>query len=254
VLDINNHSIADIINPNGDSRFFIICEHASNHIPSQYQQLGLNRQQINLHIGWDIGARAVAEKLASILNAPLVLQSQSRLLYDCNRPTSAKSAIPEISESTTIPGNLNLSSAQKQARADAIYYPFHQSISDLLDRRQAKINSLIVTIHSFTPIYNGVERSLDLGIINDQDEPWAKQLTKAAQANSHLTVKLNQPYSASDGATHTLQLHGCQRQLPCVMMEIKNNLITSQRGQEKFAKLLAQLLQENLPNEFPVSI
>ncbi len=248
MLDINNHSIADIINPNGDSRFFIICEHASNHIPSQYRQLGLNNEQINLHIGWDIGARAVAEKLAKILNAPLVLQSHSRLLYDCNRPPSAKSAIPEVSESTTIPGNLNLSSAQKQARADTIYYPFHQSISDLLDKRQEKINSLIVTIHSFNPIYNGVERPLDLGIINDQNEPWAKQLTIAAQANNQLTVELNQPYSASDGVTHTLQLHGRHRQLPNVMIEVKNNLIVSRRGQEKFAIILAQLLQENLPN------
>jgi predicted N-formylglutamate amidohydrolase len=247
VLDINNKSVADLVNVHGDSRYFIICEHASKNIPDRYNKLGLSDADINRHIGWDIGAQGVAEHLSKLLNAPLVLQTQSRLLYDCNRPPCANSAIPKVTEQTPVPGNNNLSDEQIQARADDIYYPFHQSISDLLDNRSANLNSIIVTIHSFNPIYNGQERSLDIGIINDENLDWAQDLTTAAQQFTDISVKLNEPYSATDGVTHTLQLHGRDRQLHNVMIEIKNNLIDSEDGQLEFAKILAKLLQENLP-------
>ena len=88
---------------------------------------------------------------------------------------------------------------------------------------------------------------MDIGIINDQDLAWAQALTASAQNIQNISVKLNEPYSAKDGVTHTLQLHGRDRQLNNVMIEIKNNLITDHEGQLKFAKILAKLLLENLP-------
>jgi predicted N-formylglutamate amidohydrolase len=208
----------------------------------------LKQHQIDRHIGWDIGAQGVCEHLSRLLNAPLVLQTHSRLLYDCNRPPTAKSAIIEFSEDTPIPGNQQLSAIQKQARANEIYYPFHRTITDLLDKRSHHIDSIIVTIHSFNPIYKGLDRALDIGIINDLDSTWAANLTRAAQANKQLIVKLNEPYSAADGVTHTLQLHGRNRQLANVMIEINNALITKDQGQGEFASILASLLNNNKPN------
>ncbi|MEH6445599.1 MAG: N-formylglutamate amidohydrolase [Oceanospirillaceae bacterium] len=247
MLDTNNNSIADIINAQGDSRYVIICEHASKHIPDSYQNLGLSDAQVSRHIGWDIGAQDVALHLSTLLNAPLILQTRSRLLYDCNRPPSEASAIPQRSEATDIPGNLNLTAAQTDARAQDIYYPFHNSVRQLLDNRQNDIDSIIVTIHSFNPIYNGKERHLDIGLINDLDPSWAHTLTSAAQQMSDLVFRQNEPYSAADGVVHTLELHGRNRSLPNVMIEIKNNLIESGSEQLKIASLLARLLQENAP-------
>lgn len=242
--------IANIINPDGPSRFFLICEHASHFIPAKYQNLGLSQNEIERHIGWDIGAQAMAIEMSKQLNAPLVLQTQSRLLYDCNRPPSAKSAIPQVSESTVIIGNCDLNGQQRKARADDIYYPFHNSISKLLDKRAAEIDSVIVTLHSFNPTYKGQTRSLDIGFINDQDASWSRQLTLCANAqHDQLNVAQNEPYSAADDVTHTLALHGTERQLPNVMIEVKNSLIDHEAGQIEFATLLAQLLKTNLPSD-----
>ena len=242
--EINQQNIANIINAQGTSPFVLICEHASHYIPTNFNNLGLTEQQITSHIGWDIGAQALSEQLSALLNAPLILQTYSRLLYDCNRPVTELSAIPEKSEETIIPGNCNLSSIEKEARARDYYYPFHRSVSQFLDEREA---SIIVTIHSFNPIYRGIERTVDIGIINDIDPTWAASLTAAAQQTPNIEVAQNQPYSAADGVTHTLQLHGRDRSIDNVMIEVKNNLIDCATGQQYFAKLLNNLLRENHP-------
>ncbi|MGB1238041.1 MAG: N-formylglutamate amidohydrolase [Pseudomonadales bacterium] len=239
--DKNNNSVAQVINPQGRAKFTLICEHASNHIPEQYNNLGLPREALDRHIAWDIGAEAVARALSQHLDAPLILQTQSRLLYDCNRPPSAQDAIPALSETTKIPGNENLSTQARAQRADDIYYPFHRAISTLLDQRG---ESIIVTIHSFTPSYRGEYRGVDIGIINDTDARWAQALTEIAQRQSDYNVRLNEPYSAADGVTHTLQLHGTARGNSNVMIEIKNTLISTPPGQQAFAQLLATMLEE----------
>ena len=86
-----------------------------------------------------------------------------------------------------------------------------------------------------------------MGIIHDLDIAWAKKLTTAAQSIKDVRTLLNEPYSAADEVTHTLQLHGTNRSLPNVMIEIKNNVIDSSAGQQKYADLLKQLLQQNPP-------
>jgi len=247
VTDIKGSKVAKIINQQGDSSFFIICEHASKHIPDGYKNLGLTNIEIEQHIAWDIGAEQLARNLAEILNAPLVLQTQSRLLYDCNRPPSADSAIVQVSDDTSIPGNLNLSASEKSARANDIYYPFHRIISQLLDQRASNLRNIIVTIHSFNPILHQVQRELDIGFINAEDSSWAEKLVVAGQQlHTELSIEQNQPYSAADGVTHTLELHGSARHLENVMIEVKNSLISDVSGQRKFAKILATLLQANL--------
>ncbi|MCJ8300368.1 MAG: N-formylglutamate amidohydrolase [Pseudomonadales bacterium] len=244
--DIKGSKVAKIINRHGDSPFFIICEHASSHIPDCYKNLGLTGEQVQRHIGWDIGAEQLARNLALILNAPLVLQTHSRLLYDCNRPPSAASAIVQMSDGTEIPGNKNLSASEKRDRADDIYVPFHRSITELLDQRATKSRNIIVTIHSFNPILQGVQRQLDIGFINAADPSWAETLAAAGQQYTELSIKQNQPYSSADGVTHTLEIHGSARDIENVMIEVKNTLISDAKGQRKFATILADLLRANL--------
>jgi len=70
----------------GRSSFFLTCDHAGALVPRKLHSLGVSTEDLRRHIAWDIGAAAVAVKLAARLAAFLILQTYSRLVIDCNRP------------------------------------------------------------------------------------------------------------------------------------------------------------------------
>ena len=124
-----------LVNETGASPYVLVCEHASNRVPKQLGNLGLSAEDLQRHIAWDIGAEGVSRLLSRLLDAPLVLQRYSRLAYDCNRPPDSAGAMPEMSETTPIPGNKDLSAADKLARVEAIYRPFHERLAAHAGRR-----------------------------------------------------------------------------------------------------------------------
>jgi predicted N-formylglutamate amidohydrolase len=236
---------AVVVNGKARSRFFVVCEHASRKIPAALGDLGLDRRHLASHIAWDIGAERVARGLAKRLGAPLVLQRYSRLVYDCNRPPEAESSIPAKSEATRIPGNEGLSARDRKARADELYFPFHNKVGEMLDQRIGEgLAPLFVTVHSFTPVYFGVERKVDLGVVHDADDRYANAVLAVAGADPERIVLRNEPYGPQDGVTHTLNVHCPQRGLANVMLEIRNDLITGKAGQDAWADYLAGVLVE----------
>ena len=120
----------ELWNPDGAGEFVIVCEHAANAVPAEFAGLGLTPELLASHIAWDPGAREVARAMAERLDAPLVAQRVSRLLYDCNRPPDAESAVPEVSEVHPIPGNQGLSAEAKAARAARFYAPFREALAE----------------------------------------------------------------------------------------------------------------------------
>ena len=225
------------VNAEGRSPFVLICEHASNTIPKALGTLGLPESGLTRHIAWDIGAEKVARLLSRLMDAPLLLQRYSRLAYDCNRPPESPDAIPEVSELTTIPGNKKLSPEDKLARAREIYRPFHDGVSAVLDARAAGgQKSLVVSIHSFTPVYKGKPRSVELGILHDRDTTLSSKLIKSFP---NVDARLNEPYGPKDGVLHTLNLHGFARGLQHAMIEIRNDLVATDRGQDEWAQRLS---------------
>ncbi|MBW3096597.1 N-formylglutamate amidohydrolase [Pseudohoeflea coraliihabitans] len=234
-----------VVRPHGRSDIVLVCEHAGMLLPASVGTLGLPDAVLASHIGWDIGALGLSEKLSARLDAALVMQPYSRLVYDCNRPPEAPSAIPHKSEIYDIPGNEGLSAQERQERATAIYAPFHAAVERLLDERQtAGRASLIVTVHSFTPIYFGARRDGELGILHDADSRLADRLMAAANGLGLSGVRRNYPYSASDGVTHTLQRHGLARGLENAMLEVRNDLIAAPEGQAVWAKRIQALLEQ----------
>ncbi len=226
-----------LINGSGSSSIILVCEHASNRLPKALGTLGLSPEQLQMHIAWDIGAEGVARLLSKLLDAPLALQRYSRLAYDCNRHPESPGAIPEISETTVIPGNKNRSAEQKLQRIRDIYRPFHNGLSDFLDLRATEgRKTAIVTLHSFTRLYKGKERSVELGLLHDRDAMMALQLLKAFP---NIKAALNEPYGPKDGVMHTTALHADARCLHSVMIEIRNDLIVNSRGQEEWAQRLS---------------
>ncbi|MEX1660229.1 N-formylglutamate amidohydrolase [Thioclava sp. 15-R06ZXC-3] len=221
-----------------------VCEHASNAMPAPWGDLGLNEAQRAAHIAWDPGALGVARALAAQLDAPLAAACQSRLIYDLNRPPHHAGAMPARSETFDIPGNQDLSAQDRLTRTDAIYLPFHAELRALIARRLARGTvPVLVTVHSFTPVYFGQSRTVELGVIHDADPALACAVLEEALEQTGLDTRLNEPYSAADGVTHTLALQATPMGLPHVMLELRNDLIADEASQSAMAATLAPVLR-----------
>jgi predicted N-formylglutamate amidohydrolase len=247
VLSESEGDCVAVERPDGSSPVLVICEHASRTLPERFGDLGLSEEALNSHIAWDPGALAVARGLSRNLDATLVYQKFSRLIYDCNRPPESPAAMPAASEIYAIPGNQQLDAAERASRTEALYVPFHQRIRDVLRRRTARgLASVIVTIHSFTPIYDGKQRDVELGILHDADDRLASRMLALVGKAPLYNTQRNQPYGPADGVTHTLQLHGLENGFKNVMIEVRNDLIVDDVGQGVMADYLTGLIQQSL--------
>jgi predicted N-formylglutamate amidohydrolase len=230
-------------NESGDSVFFLTCEHAGRAFPRRLGRLGLPEAETLRHIAWDIGIGAVGRELSLLLNAAVILQTYSRLVIDCNRDPKVPSSIPEISEATEIPGNRSLDEAERAARVDAIFRPYHNAIAAALDRRAAADRaSVLVALHSFTPVFKGVSRPWHVAVLFNRDPRLAHALAVLLRADGSLMVGENEPYRVSDLTDYTVPVHGERRGLPHVEIEIRQDLITDPSGQREWAERLARLL------------
>lgn len=233
---------AQIENPTASGRAIVVCEHASNIFADPFGTLGLTAAQQRTHIAWDPGALGLARALAVALEAPLVTAPLSRLIYDCNRPPDAMGAMAARSEVHEIPGNKGLSAADRLARVNAVYRPFHDALRGLILQRLTDGPApVLVTVHSFTPVYHGQPRAVEFGVIHDADPALALAVVQAAKALP-LVTRLNEPYSAADAVTHTLRLQATPYGLPNVMLEIRNDLIATPAAEQAMAAQLAPVL------------
>ncbi len=234
-------------NPDGRGEVLLVCEHASKRLPERYGTLGLSDEALSSHIAWDPGALAVARLISRQLDAVLIHQRFSRLVYDCNRPPESPAAMPATSEIFRIPENENLSSEERRLRTEAVYLPFQGAISREIEARKGRGQAtVLVTIHSFTPTYHGKKREVEIGILHDEDDRLANAMLNAAADNHVFRVERNEPYGPGDGVTHTLQLQALPAGLLNVMIEIRNDLIVDEVGQGVAADFLSGLLVEGV--------
>jgi predicted N-formylglutamate amidohydrolase len=227
----------------GRSPFIVICDHAGRRLPRSLGTLGLTAQQLASHIAWDIGACDVAQKLGSSLDAFVAWQTYSRLVIDCNRPLSAPDSIAAYSERTFIPGNQNLQSPDVEARTREIFHPYHEQIRVELDRRRNEhLPIILVSVHSFTPVFLDVFRPWHIGILSNRDKRLAEPLLRLLREEGDLVVGCNEPYAASDVSDFSIVHHGENRGIPVVEIEIRQDLITDEAGQNAWAERLARFL------------
>lgn len=233
------------VNAEGRGPFVIVADHASNRIPPHWGDLGLPPSERVRHIAWDPGALAVSLKLTELLDAPLVHSTVSRLVIDCNRDTDAPDLVPKISELTKIPGNAEVDADDLTWRIASAHAPFHAAIDRVLDARMAAgIATILVCMHSFTPTYKGAQRPWPIGLIHATDERYTAALRDALAADApDLNIGWNEPYSALNGVTYTLEHHGDGRGLDATMIEIRNNEILEPHGVAQWADRLARCLE-----------
>src|SRR5262245_37011511 len=224
-------------NEAGQSPFFLTCDHAGRVIPRRLDRLGLPEHETERHIAWDIGIGAVGRQLSRLLDAAVVLQTYSRLVIDCNRDPDLPSSIPEITETTEIPGNPDLGPAARAARVEAIFRPYHDTIAAALDRRTATgRGSALVALHSFTPVYKGVARPWHAAVLYNRDQRLAHSLFRLLSVEHGLVIGDNEPYAVSDLTDYTVPVHAERRGLPYVEIEIRQDLIGEPAGQTAWAE------------------
>jgi predicted N-formylglutamate amidohydrolase len=237
----------EILRLEGSSPFFLTCDHAGSRFPARLGTLGLGAADVERHITYDIGAAGVTRGLSARLDAAAVLQRYSRLVVDCNRATTAHDFIAVESESTAIPGNREVGAAEIAARTREIFTPYHDAIRQALDARAAAGRpTVLVAVHSCTPVYHGVWRPWHVGVLYDRDDRFARIMLDLLSEDGALTIGENQPYELTHDRDYSVPAHGEDRGLLHVELELRQDLIRAPDGQEAWAERLAGVLRRGL--------
>ena len=233
-----------VTNPGRPSPWLLLGDHAGRAIPRSLAGLGLPAGALDLHIALDIGVEALGADLSQRLDATWVRQSYSRLVIDCNRAPEAADSIPVLSDGVTIPGNDNLGPGERQLRRAEIFDPYQSGIAELLDaRRKRGLRTLLVSLHSFTPSLQGVERGVRFGVLHRGDSPCSERMLALLRAAEGDAVGDNEPY-AMDRTDFTIPHHSDERGLDYLELEVRQDLLSAPAGAKRVSRLLAALLEE----------
>tara|TARA_B100001559_G_scaffold8943_1_gene7941 strand:+ start:450 stop:1229 length:780 start_codon:yes stop_codon:yes gene_type:complete len=240
-------------NENKDSNFLIICDHASNKIPSNYDNLGLGKDILDTHIAYDIGAKEVSIHLSNILGCPLIMSDFSRLLIDPNRGIDDPTLVMKISDNRIIEGNRDIcnfnENEEKDYRIEKYYDVYHNKILELINLKKNKKKYLaIISIHSFTPFWQNKKRDIDIGILWDNDYRLPEIFFNFFLKNHReLIIGDNKPYSGRL-KNDTIYKHATMNGLSNILIEIRQDLILEKNSQEFYAELISKPLLINKDN------
>jgi len=230
-------------NASGASDFVLVCDHAGRRIPRRLGRLGLSEQALATHIAWDIGIADTARLLAVKLDALLITQTYSRLVIDANRPIGSPESIVTHSEATPVPGNEALGDAERATRVREIFHPYHERIRAALDQRErAGRKTILVAMHSFTPVFLDRARAWHAGVLYNRDARFARVVLGELRRESHLIVGENEPYAASEATDYTIVVHAEQRGLAHVELELRQDLLIGAVTRDEWVERVARAL------------
>lgn len=223
----------------GTSRAILLCDHAGRAFPQKLNHLGLEEMVLDKHVAWDIGIGATARSLSDFMDAPLILAQYSRLVIDCNRRLEDPTSIAQISDDIFIPGNRDLSIKDRQERAEEIFLPYHQALSQKIEEmRQSALLPFVISLHSFTPYMNGFARPWHIGVLWNEDDRIVKPLMHVLKNEKDLCIGDNEPYSGRDRHGYTMEFHAERHRLPHVLLEIRQDLIDNDEKARHWAARL----------------
>lgn len=239
----------DVINPHGAAPLVLTCDHAGLNVPTSLGNLGLPEAAWQRHISHDIGAREVTGLLSTDLDAVAILHNYSRLVIDCNRPLGHPESIIHVSDDQPVPGNQSCTPAQATMRENALFWPYHQTVSSIIGNRWRASGHppAIFSVHSFTPHYGSEARPWDAGVLYNKDPRMAEPLIAFLQAEG-LSIGDNQPYSGLESA-FSIDIHGGAPGIAHVVIEIRQDQISDPEGQRLWADRLARAMRALLSRE-----
>jgi predicted N-formylglutamate amidohydrolase len=247
LLAPDERSVAIALNLGAASPFLLLGDHAGREIPRSLAGLGLPQAELDRHIAWDIGVAAYGAVLSRVLNAPFIAQRFSRLVIDCNRDPARPDAIPEVSDGAEIPGNRALTPVARQARVDEVAAPYHAAIAAELAARAARgLPTILISLHSFTPRMNGVDRPWRFGVLHAENSPYSRAVLACLRADfGDVLVGDNEPYKM-DEVDFTIPRHAGSRGLDYLELEVRQDLLADPAGQAQIAAVVAPLLPRAL--------
>lgn len=245
-----------IINDQGKARVLLVGDHASNVIPAALGNLGLDVELLERHIAYDIGTRKLIHHLSAHLDAPAVLAGYSRLVVDLNRSLEDPSVMPEVSDNIPIPGNQNMSVAHRNQRIHEFYMPYRKAIDSMRNGfRERGVVPAILSIHSFTPEMAGFSRPWHVGVLWDKDPRIPVPLMRNLRAHpDRFNVGDNEPYSGKHLADYTIDHHAEAAGVPHASIEIRQDLVNTEAGAERWAIILRDALRDILDDPALYSI
>jgi len=232
----------EVYNETGAAAVLLVCDHASRFLPRALGGLGLSEAELCRHIAWDIGAAEVTKGLARHLDAPAVLSHFSRLIVDANRAHDDTTLIPAVSDRVVIPGNRDLSAAARAVRLGEFHAPYHAAVEQALTVTMGRHRApALVSVHSFTPVMDGLERPWQIGILWNRDARLPVPLLDTLRARG-IAVGDNEPYSGRDVQGYTLRRHAEAHGLPSVLIEVRQDLIDTHHGAAEWTAILGEAL------------
>lgn len=239
-----------LVNQGGAARAVILCDHASNRIPAALGDLGLSAFERERHIAYDIGAEAIARHLSEMLDAPAVIAGFSRLVIDLNRFPDDFTLIREISDRTVVPGNRNLTPAQRAQRIRDLHAPYHAAVDSAISAKRSQCGvPAVISVHSCTDIYLGRKRAMHLGVLSGHDRRMAEPLLRIFGSDPAIDARDNEPYSGHDPYGCTIEAHVMPHGLPNILFEFRQDLIRSPEGQRHWAGIAGRALAEVLADD-----
>jgi predicted N-formylglutamate amidohydrolase len=234
-------AVEDIAGPL-DAGVLLLCDHASNHLPAVYRDLGLAGADLERHIAFDIGAAHITRRLAARLDAPALLTKFSRLLIDANRGEDDPTLVMRLSDGRIVPGNARIDAGEIDLRRKTYWQPYRSAIAGTIAAMSEKgPHPAIISIHTFTPVWRGRPRPWDIAALWDDDARLAQPLMTALAARG-FCVGDNEPY---DGALRgdTLYEQVTLRGLAGVLIEIRQDLVDAPAKAQAVADILAEILK-----------
>ncbi|MFY0606111.1 MAG: N-formylglutamate amidohydrolase [Cyclobacteriaceae bacterium] len=174
----------------------ITCEHASNAVPPEYAELFADLHILQTHEGWDPGALEIAQIFGDQLDLPVYTYDFTRLLIEVNRSLGHERLFSVVTQ--------KLTADQKEHLVVKYYLPYRQKVEELIAAEIANGNMVIhLSVHTFTPIYFGVKRAVEVGLLFDESKKmesrfcghWQKALKRVLP---ELVIMANEPYKGSD--------------------------------------------------------
>ncbi len=231
-----------VVNPLAEAPVLLVCDHASCRIPVALGDLGLDPFARRCHLAIDIGAGSLTERLARRLGVTAVIAQYSRLVVDCNRQLMDPGAFLEYGDGILVPGNRNLPQSEKDRRADAIYWPYHNAIDEQIKRlRNIGPPPAFISIHSFTPVLDGIARAVQMGVLWDKDSSLSDIFIEDFRAAGYKTGD-NEPYSGRAPQDFTIDHHAEEIGLPHVGIEVRQDLIDDIPGIDQVAPVMHTII------------
>ena len=223
------------------NQILIIADHASNYLPKENNKLGLTNAFLNQHIAFDIGIKELSLDLSNRLKCKVIQGKYSRLLIDLNRDLDDPTVVPEIVDRKIIPGNIGLSKSELRLRIKKIYNIYHHEIDQTIKNKKVKV---ILSLHSFNPIFKNKRRRLEFGILSNEDKNLSSIIINQLKLQK-LNVGDNKPYNGNL-IGDSMYRHGLKNKLPHALIEVRNDLLSNPTKIKRVSRLLHKTIVKSL--------